>query len=111
MKQLILTICFSIILFGNPSEVQLQIAEKYNWIRQDIRVEIRNELTSTGKCKDAIGCTYWIDNKPTRIEIKSDTKYFERVLIHEVVHYIFDIKDEDIVWDITTRIIRWVNKY
>lgn len=98
MKYKLLTICLAIILYGNPTLRELEIAKHYSlFVRPDIRIEVPYY---DPKCEgDTNGYTLFTGTLknliPTKTVVCYTTDNFTRTMLHETYHNLFRSLDEE----------------
>jgi len=93
MKNLIVLV-FAILLTGQYTPYQADIAKKYSIMYRDVTVNMKDEVICNGKI--ALGCTRWFKGGRKVIDISNKTtKQFPFVLNHELGHYNLDTVDEN----------------
>lgn len=119
MKNLIALFVFTIFLMGNPTAIQLDIAEKYSKYFNGVYivevVENPGNILGIVECGkidpyQIDGCTYFRDNKPIVTEVRADLEpdVFEVVLLHELAHNVFGPSEDMARW-YPKFMIPWVN--
>lgn len=119
MKNLIALFVFTIFLMGSPTDIQLEIADKYSKYFNGVYIVevVENPGNALGavECGDVDGykingCTYYRNDKPVLTEVNVDQtpEVFEVSLLHELAHNVFGQNERFAYW-YPKFMIEWVS--
>lgn len=111
MKNAILISFLGILLIGNATPDLLLISHKYDkYIMEEVIINVNNHPCSWFDNVKRNGCTVFENDIPTKIEISPLSDDFERTMLHESYHYIFNSHNEEKAMSFAVEFRDWVNK-